>query len=372
MAALTSESISMSDHSRAPIRRRSLSTDGDAGERLMAERDEQLSPPKQDPQHPQQHEAPEQQQQQGGDVDLSFGKQHVAEMDAAFLLWFEGSIVYLQVGVTLVASHLLVALRSATDGTANLLAVWLAGMSICVGLLLRHHKRYLFRDIDHLLPYLDASSCICVACIFMIAHGTLILSIEDRTEVVINAMQRMQRRPQLLALGWGLTGMLIGTLDLTPPRGQRLLLCIALRIAQHCYIASKTTPARGLEFLATSTLTVLGPMLFGFLAVKPYKWLARKLWAQSESRLQALRSQLEQLEGHIDVVESYRRQELTKKKQLDLIEQRVQQERERRHLANKEGGTSRRRLRPQGKAPDAALPPLSEADAPTEPATQSG
>ena len=297
---------------------------------------------------------------------------YAPEMDneKAFSLWFESSIVYLQIGVTLVATHLLVALRSDTDDAAYLLAVWVTGVSSCVGLLLRHHKRDLFRDVDHLLPYLDLSSCICVGCIFMSSHGALILSVEDRTEVVINAMGRMQRRPQLLALCYCLTGMLVGMLDLNPPRVQRLLLCTAMRIAHNCYVASVATPARGLEFFGHVTLTVIGPLLFGFLAVKPYTWLARKLWAQSESRLQAMRSQLEQLEGQLGVVESYRRRELTRRKQLDLIEQRVQQERERRQLANHWEGEAlaRRRSRLQGNAPDAALPPLLEADAPTEPA----
>ena len=276
-----------------------------------------------------------------------------ADMEAAFTRWYDSSIVYLQIGLTMAGSHVLIVVRSATDNRLLLLILWLTGISMSLILLLRHHKVGAFRRLAYLnavLPYLNAPGMFSVGLMSIITLNAVFISEEHRRELVIAHLDRLQERSLALALGWGLAGMLLGTFKVGRVRGVQMFALIVLRSLQNCYVASKFSPPRGLDFLVAAMPAVLLPMLFGYFAVQPYEMIARKLWAQNEGRLREMRERLAALEGHVGVVESYRKRELATRRTIDVAQ--AQHERRAR------GATAvRRRSKPVA---DAGLEPVLE------------
>ena len=280
------------------------------------------------------------------------------EVEAAFMKWFEGSICYLQVGICFVATNVLVLVRSSNDSPLHLVIVYVCGMAISGGLLLRHHQWRVLRYFDGMRD-IQAIELIACALLLFTAYSRLVLDRTSREDLALRHVQRIQSNASLLGFVYVMVGMLLGTCRHDRWRTAALGTTMLLRLLD--IFDGASTASKGYDYLGVVTLMVLAPLVLGFFAVQPYELIARKLWAQSESRVRALRSQLEELQGQVGTMELYRRQELVARRKID----RDRTQRQAKH-------NPRATIRLRNAAANATLEPVIEVDTEQRRGTRTG
>lgn len=241
------------------------------------------------------------------------------ESEAEFQLWYQRKVSMMHAVLTAVTVHILLYVRArAQDDIFVMVSLWCATMLGVLAQLYDAQRPTEFRpgsprDLAQLYALAAAvASRVSIsglggAVFLVIAARAACQQAEQQALAVEAIVQRMQQNPQVLVMLWGMAGLVIGSVRRRPYGDALLLLAIVLRIGHLVRVA-------GAGVAPVVCMTFLVPFGVGCLLGLAGEYLARQVWAHNERKLHALMREMKSLEGHVELVESIRRRELTSRK----------------------------------------------------------